>query len=81
MVGFPCCSCEQGAETPKHILIYCERFRDARAELEDFGRVDVKRLFLYTEEGARKLSHWWLSHCVLQQFSLASALEIGIEGR
>ena len=79
-VGSPCCPCGQGAEIPKHILIHCERFRDTRAELEDSGRVDIKHL-LCTEEGARKLSHWWLSHGVLQQFRLARALEIGIGER
>ena len=63
----------QGAETPKHTITHCERFRDVRAELEDSGRVDIKRL-LCTEEGARKLSHWRLSHDVLQQFTLAKAL-------
>ena len=36
---------------------------------------------LCTEEGARKLSHWWLCHGVLQQFSLARDLEIAIGGR
>ena len=78
-IGSPCCPCGQGAETPKHVLVHCERFWEARAELENSGRVDIKHL-LCTREGARKLSHWWLSHGVLQQFSLARALEIGIEG-
>ena len=79
-VHSPCCPCGQGVGSPKHVLVHCERFQEARASLEDFGRVDLRRL-LCTEEGARKLSHWWLRHGVLQQFSLARALEIGIEGR
>ena len=70
----------QGAETPKHILLHCERFQDARAELEGSGRVDIKYLLCTGEgagEGARKLSLWWLRHGVLQQFSLARALKAG----
>ena len=76
----PYCPCGQGAETPKHILIHCERFQAARVALEESGRVDIRYL-LCTEKGAKKLSHWWLSQGVLQQFSLAKALEMGIEGR
>ena len=76
----PDCPCGQGAETPKHILIHCERFQEARAALEESGQVDIRHL-LCTEKGAKRLSHWWLNHGVLQQFSLARALETGIEGR
>ena len=47
---------------------------------EGSGRVDIRPL-LCTEDGAKKLSHWWLCHGVLQQFSLARALEIGVEER
>ena len=79
-VGSPCCPYKQGVETPKHVLINCERSQKARASLKDFGRVDLRHL-LRTEEGARKLSHWWLKHGVLQQFRLARALEVGIERR
>lgn len=78
-VNSPLCPCGQGAETPKHILIQCGRFRGARTELEYSGRVDIRHL-LCTGEGARRLSHWWLKHGILQQFRLARALEIGIEG-
>lgn len=74
-----CCPCGQGAETPKHIFIHCARFQGARALLEEPRQVDLKHL-LCTEEGAKKLSHWWFRHGILQQFSLARALEIGDEG-
>ena len=79
-VGSPCCPCGQGAETPKHILLHCEWFQNARAELEGSGRVNMEHL-LCTEVGARKLSHWWLRHGVLQQFSLTRVLKTGVEGR
>lgn len=54
----------RGAETPKHVLIHCERFQEERAALEDYGWVDIKHL-LCIEEGVKKLSHWWLSHGIL----------------
>ena len=79
-IGSPCCPCGQGIETPKHVLVHCKQFQKARDLLEDFAWMDLSRL-LCTEEGASKLSHWWLNHGVLQQFRLARALEIGIEGR
>lgn len=79
-VNSPHCPCGQGMETPKHILIHCTRFQEARGMPEDSGRVDIRHL-LSTEEGAKKLSQWWLRHGVLQQFSLARTLEMGIEGR
>ena len=79
-VNSPRCPCGQGVETPKHILIHCARFQEVRGMLDNSGRVDIRHL-LSTEEGAKKLSQWWLSHGVLQQFSLARTLEIGIEGR
>ena len=41
--------------------------------------VDLRQL-LGTEKGARVLSHWWLHHGILHQFSLAGALEISSEG-
>lgn len=78
-VNSPLCPCGQGAETPKHILKHCGRFRGARTEQDNSGRVDIRHL-LCTGEGARGLSHWWLKHGILQQFRLARALEIGIEG-
>ena len=76
----PNCSCGQGAETPKHILVHCARFQEARSSLTGPRQVDLRHL-LCTEEGAQKLSHWWLHNRVLHQFSLARALEIGTEER
>lgn len=55
-VDSPLCPCGQGPETPKHVLIHCERYQTVRGMLEDSGRVDIKDL-LCTEEGARKLPY------------------------
>ena len=76
-VGSPCCSCGQGVETPKHVLVHCVWLQKTRISLKDFGWMDL-RCLLCTKEGARKLSHWWLNHDVLQQFRLVRVQEIGI---
>ena len=79
--GFPSprCPCGQGAETPKHLLVHCARFQEARSSLTGPYPVNLRNL-LCTEDGAQKLSHWWLYHRILQQFSLARTLELDTEG-
>ena len=77
-IDSPLCSCGQGLKIPKHVLVHCKWFQTVRESLEDPEQMDIRHL-LCTEKGARKLSYWWLKHEVLQQFSLARALEIGVD--
>jgi hypothetical protein len=69
------CSCGNGSETPRHLLIHCQKEEIQRKELKGAsgGRLDLKRL-LDTPEGAGLASRWVLRSERLSQFSLAKAL-------
>jgi hypothetical protein len=69
------CSCGNGLETPRHVLIHCQREAARRGELRevDRGRLDLRKL-LDTPKGARVASRWVLRSGRLPQFSLARAL-------
>ena len=74
------CSCGQGRETPRHITVFCPRYRDARKELRVGGHVDFNEL-LTTAEGVRKVTRWWIKRGILEQFRLASELIHDSDGR
>ena len=69
------CSCGNGPETPRHMLVHCLRESGRREDLRRAcgGRVDYKQL-LDTPEGARVASRWVVRSGRLHQFSLAGAL-------
>jgi len=69
------CSCGNGMETPRHILVHCQKEVARREELREVGsgRLDLRKL-LDTPEGARVASRWVLRSGRLPQFSLARAL-------
>jgi hypothetical protein len=69
------CSCGNSLETPRHMLIHCNREDVQREELKraSGGRLDLRKL-LDTPEGARVTSRWVLHSGRLPQFSLARAL-------
>ena len=70
----PICSCGQGHETPRHILIHCTKYSDVRNELYDNnGRLDLTKL-LGTKAGYARVSRWLITHTNLAQFSLAKRL-------
>jgi hypothetical protein len=70
----PNCSCGQGQETPKHILIYCNKYRNVRRELFDnTRRLDFAKL-LGTKAGYARASRWLIAYTNLAQFSLAKRL-------
>ena len=54
------CSCGNGLETPRHVLIHCEKEIEQRGELRKAGssRLDLRKL-LDTLEGAR-VAGWWV---------------------
>jgi hypothetical protein len=69
------CSCRNGSETPRHLLIHCQKEELQREELRRVsgGRLDLRRL-LDTPEGAGVASRWVLRSGRLSQFSLARTL-------
>jgi hypothetical protein len=69
------CSCGNSFETPRHILIHCEKERIQREELRRAGKggLDFKKL-LDTPEGAGVTSRWIVRSGRLPQFSLARSL-------
>ncbi len=69
------CSCGNGPETPRHVLIHCEKEIEQRGELRKAGggRLDLRKL-LDTPEGARVAGRWVVRSGRLPQFSLARAL-------
>jgi len=69
------CSCGNGSETPRHMLIYCNKENIQREELKRASkdRLNLRKL-LDTPEGARVTSRWVLNLGRLPQFSLAKAL-------
>ena len=69
------CSCGTSLETPRHILIHCNREDVQREELKraSGGRLDLRKL-LDTLEGAGVASRWVLRSGRLPQFSLARVL-------
>jgi hypothetical protein len=69
------CSCTNGIETPRHVLIHCQKERGRREELKERcgGRLDLRKL-LDTPEGAKVASRWILRSGRLPQFSLARVL-------
>jgi hypothetical protein len=69
------CSCGNGFETPRHMLIHCEKEQAQREELRRIGEggLDFKKL-LDTPEGAGVTSRWIVRSGRLSQFSLARSL-------
>ena len=69
------CSCGNSSETPRHMLIHCNKEIVQREELKraSGGRLNLRKL-LDTPEGARVTSRWVLRSGCLPQFSLARAL-------
>jgi hypothetical protein len=71
------CSCGSGNETPRHLLIHCqkEEIQAHREELKKAGggRLDLRKL-LDTPDGAGAASRWVLRLGRLTQFSLARTL-------
>ena len=56
------CSCGNGSETPRYILIYCSKENIQREELKRASkdRLNLRKL-LDTLEGARVTSRWVLN--------------------
>jgi hypothetical protein len=67
------CSCGYERETPRHITVFCPRYKDAREQLRTNGHLDFREP-LTTVEGVRKVIRWWLRRRVLEQFRLAEEL-------
>ena len=69
------CNCGNSFETPRHILIHCEKEQAQREELRRVGGgdLDFKKL-LDTPEGAGVTSRWIVRSGRLSQFSLARSL-------
>jgi hypothetical protein len=74
----PMCQCGQASETPKHVIIHCPRFAEARRYIKDpqTGLVDIKSL-VSKAEGTKRLARWFLRLRILPQFSLAEELLYG----
>ena len=67
----PRCSCGLSDETPRHILIECNRFRHVRDSLRnDRGQLDFREL-LTTRAGYARASRWLIRYVGLNQFRLA----------
>lgn len=67
------CQCGQGAETPRHILLYCPIERERRDALGARQERTFVRL-LNTPEGAAKAARWTIQGGRIQQFLVARSL-------
>ena len=65
------CECGQSQETPRHVLLYCPKEADRRAEL---GQRPTFVRLLDTPEGAVIASKWMIQSGRLRQFQVASSL-------
>jgi hypothetical protein len=72
-VASTACSCGYEQETPRHVTVFCPRFRDARERLRIGGSLSFRAL-LTSVEGVRRVTRWWLTMGILGQFQLASEL-------
>ncbi|KAL4972383.1 hypothetical protein BDW66DRAFT_144275, partial [Aspergillus desertorum] len=65
--------CEQGPESPRHVVVHCPRFKDNRETIKRQGIIDFRRL-LTSQEGVERVTKWWLRNEVVSQFRLANRL-------
>ncbi|KAL4971717.1 hypothetical protein BDW66DRAFT_145601, partial [Aspergillus desertorum] len=68
-----CASCEQGPESPRHMVVHCPRFRDKRKNIQRQGIIDFRWL-LTSQEGVERVTKWWRRNEVVSQFRLANRL-------
>ncbi|PQE18260.1 reverse transcriptase protein [Rutstroemia sp. NJR-2017a BBW] len=65
------CGCNQSQETPRHVLLYCPREANRRAEL---GQGPTFVRLLDTPEGDAVASKWMIQSGRLRQFQVANSL-------
>ena len=70
--GFtPDCECGQGHETPKHVCIFCPKWKERRHLLfKEGGSTNWKDL-ANTKRGLHATAKWLIQEGVLEQFALA----------
>ena len=67
------CRCGHGAETPRHLLLYCPEEEDRREQLGPRAVRSFVRL-LNTQDGAAVAAKWVIQSGRLRQFEVASSL-------
>jgi hypothetical protein len=68
-VSSPLCSCGQGRQTAKHVLIFCPQYSGVRHELRDeLGHLSDFSRLLGTADGLRKTTRWVMQREILGQF-------------
>src|SRR5271165_7181491 len=69
------CSCNTGAETPRHVLMHCPLEVERRSTLQEAlgGQLDYSQL-VDTPKGAVVASKWMIQLKRLAQFQLAGQL-------
>lgn len=67
------CECQRGAETPRHLIVYCRMEESRRGDLRMNNKVDFRTL-TGTAEGAKRVVKWVMQSGRLKQFALAKRL-------
>jgi hypothetical protein len=61
-----CASCEQGPESPRHVVVHCPRFNNKRRNIQGQGTINF-RWHVTSQEGVGKVTKWWLRNEVVSQ--------------
>ena len=68
-----CQHCEQGEETPQHVLIHCPRFQGEPRATPLNRELDFRWL-LTNPIGVKRATRWWLRRNIVNQFRLVNQL-------
>jgi len=76
------CSCSQARKTAVHVIVHCERFAGCRERLQDpcTEMLNIKALVEKPEQ-VQLLARWFIQLGLLKQFTLASQLLYGEDGK
>lgn len=71
----PACACGWQRQTPKHVLIFCPKFREGRSRMLAEAKTADYHTLVSSALGIRAAATWLINKGILNQFSLAREMQ------